>query len=55
MAAGSSRCQTMIRVESTAVEAFWVSTENEPIYSQEHMEQFRQVISVITLTFRVIR
>ena len=36
-------------------EAIWVGTENEPIYSQEHMEQFRQFTSVITLMFRVIR
>jgi len=35
--------------------AIWVKTENKPVYSQEHMQQFRQFTSVITLTFRVLR
>ena len=35
--------------------AVWTKTENSPVYSQEHMEQFRQFTSVVTLTFRVLR
>ena len=35
--------------------AVWAKTENKPVYSQEHMEQFRQFTSVLTLTFRVLR
>jgi len=35
--------------------AAWVRTENSPVYSQEHMERFRQFTSVVTLTFRVLR
>ena len=35
--------------------AIWVKTENKPVYSQEHMQQFRQFTSVVTLTFRVLR
>ena len=33
----------------------WVKTEHAPVYSPEHMEQYRQFTSVITLTFRVIQ
>lgn len=36
-------------------EAMWIKTENEPIYSQEHMQEMRQFTSVLTLTFRVMR
>ena len=32
-----------------------VRATNEPVYSQEHMEQFRQFTSVATLTFRVLK
>ncbi len=35
--------------------AVCVRATNEPVYSQEHMEQFRQFTSVVTLTFRVLR
>ena len=35
--------------------AVWVGTENAPVYAAEHMEQFRQFTSVLTLTFRVLR
>jgi len=35
--------------------AVCVRAANEPVYSQEHMEQFRQFTSVVTLTFRAIR
>ena len=35
--------------------AIWTRTENEPIYSHEHLERMRQFSSVLTLTFRVIR
>ena len=35
--------------------AAWIETENSPVYSQEHMQKFRQFTSVIALTFRVLR
>lgn len=35
--------------------ATWIRTEHAPVYSPEHMEQYRQFTSVITLTFRVIQ
>jgi hypothetical protein len=35
--------------------AIWTKTENDPIYSHEHLERMRQFTSVLTLTFRVIR
>jgi hypothetical protein len=35
--------------------AVWTKTENVPVYAPEHMEQFRQFTSVLTLTFRVLR
>ena len=35
--------------------AVCVRATNEPVYSQEHMEQFRQFTSVVTLTFRVMK
>ena len=35
--------------------ATWIKTEHAPVYSPEHMEQYRQFTSVITLTFRVIQ
>ena len=34
--------------------AAWVRTENLPIYSQEHLGQFNQFTSLLTLTFRVL-
>ena len=40
---------------STYPDAVWVKTENVPVYAQEHMEEFRQFTSVLTLTFRVVR
>jgi len=36
-------------------DAVWVKTENVPVYAQEHLEEFRQFTSVLTLTFRVVR
>ena len=36
-------------------DAVCVRAANEPVYSQDHMEQFRQFTSVITLTFRALR
>jgi len=44
-----------LRRLEAAPEAAWIKTENNPVYSQEHMEQFRQFTSVVTLTFRVLR
>jgi hypothetical protein len=35
--------------------AVWVKTEHPAIYAPEHMENFRQFTSVVTLTFRVAR
>lgn len=35
--------------------AAWVKTEHPAIYAPEHMENFRQFTSVVTLTFRVVR
>ncbi|MCC7409175.1 MAG: hypothetical protein IT442_14000 [Phycisphaeraceae bacterium] len=36
-------------------EAAWVRCENTPIYAPDHLEQFRQFTSVLTLTYRVLR
>ena len=36
-------------------DALWVRTENVPVYAVEHMDEFRQFTSVLTLTFRVVR
>lgn len=33
--------------------AAWSKTENEPIYAQEHLVQFRQFTSVVTLKYKV--
>ena len=35
--------------------AAWVKTDNDPIYSQDHLERLRQFTSVLTLTYRVVR
>jgi hypothetical protein len=35
--------------------AVWTKTENKPIFSAEHLEQYRTFTSVITFTFRVAR
>ncbi len=35
--------------------ATWVKTENDPVYSPDHMREMRQFTSVITLTFNVER
>ena len=34
--------------------ALWIKTANEPIYAGEHMEQFRQFTSIVTLTYRLV-
>jgi hypothetical protein len=44
-----------LRRLKTVSNAICVNASNEPVYSQEHMEQFRQFTGVITLTFRVLR
>jgi len=36
-------------------EALCVEIENEPVYAPEHIDQYRQFTSVVTLTFEVIR
>jgi hypothetical protein len=35
--------------------AAWVKTEHKPIFAPEHMQEFRQFSSVITLTFRLFQ
>lgn len=35
--------------------AVWVRTANDPIYAPEHLAQFRQFTSVLTLTYRILR
>jgi hypothetical protein len=35
--------------------ACWVRTENAPVFSPGHLEEFRQFTSVLTLTYRVVR
>ena len=44
-----------LRRLKTVSNAICVRASNKPVYSQEHMEQFRQFTSVITLAFRVLR
>lgn len=36
-------------------EAMWTRTENQPVYSPEHLEQKQVFTSVLTFTFRVVR
>ena len=36
-------------------DAQWVKMENKPVYSSEHLEQLRQLTSVLTLTLRMLR
>jgi hypothetical protein len=40
---------------AAAPEVSWVKTENNPIFAPEHLEQFGQFTSVLTLTFRSMR
>ena len=35
--------------------AVWLRTENEPVYSVEHLGELRQFTSVLTVTYRVMR
>jgi len=44
-----------LRRLSAYTDAAWVKTENDPVYSQEHLGEMRQLTSVLTLTFRVAR
>lgn len=39
----------------TSPDAVWIKTQNEPVFAQEHLDQFRVFTSLLTLTFRVIR
>lgn len=39
----------------TSPDAVWIRTQNEPVYAQEHLDQFRVFTSLLTLTFRIIR
>jgi hypothetical protein len=32
----------------------WVSTENSPIYSPDHLDQAKEFLSILTLTFRAV-
>ncbi len=36
-------------------DAAWVRSANEPVYSPEHWDEFRQFTSIVTATFRVLR
>ena len=36
-------------------QAVWISTENKPVYSPDHMQEMGQFTSVISLTFRVTK
>lgn len=36
-------------------QAAWVSTQNEPVYALEHLDQLRQFTSVLTVTYRLMR
>ena len=36
-------------------DAMWLKTENEPVYAQEHLQELRQLTSILTFTFRVVR
>jgi len=36
-------------------DAVWVRTEHVPLYATEHLDELRQLTSVLTLTFRVVR
>jgi hypothetical protein len=38
-----------------APNAAWVRTENEPVYSAEHLGELRQFTSVLTVTYRLMR
>jgi len=44
-----------LRRLATYPDAVWVRTDNVPVYAPEHLEEFRQFTSVLTLTFRVVR
>ncbi|HOF18483.1 MAG TPA: hypothetical protein PK082_06210 [Phycisphaerae bacterium] len=35
--------------------AIWKKTENNPVYSPEHLREMRQFTSVLTITYRVVR
>ena len=35
--------------------AVWKKTENNPVYSPEHLREMRQFTSVLTVTYRVVR
>lgn len=39
---------------ASAPSALWIKTVNEPIYATEHLEQFRQFTSILTLTYRLL-
>ncbi len=36
-------------------QAVWLRTESDPVYAPEHLDELRQLTSVLTLTFRVVR
>ena len=41
------------RLESAG--ALWLKTANDPIFAPDHIDQFRQFTSVLTVTYRVVR
>lgn len=42
------------RRKPTAAGVIWVATENDPIFSPEHFEEFGQFLSVITVSYEGI-
>lgn len=36
-------------------QAAWISTENDPVFIPEHIEEYRQFTSVLTVTYRGVR
>lgn len=43
-----------IRTERGFSTSRWIGTENDPIYSQEHMKDMHQFTSVLTVTLRLV-
>ena len=39
---------------SSVPNTLWIKTANEPIYAAEHLEQFGQFTSIVTLTYRLL-
>ena len=44
---------TMRNLQTASGTALWLKTENLPVFSPEHMEQYRQFTSTLTMTYRI--